>query len=155
MPNYGDGSNFLISCDITMNPSRTALLIRCSKEEADILRAQAAGEHRTISGCILNILERSLWIEEQYAHGVTQAFLENQAREFRLAHRLHDRTSMLLRCSNAEADRIRAVAWNRGMSISEFAAFSFWRHWEAVKKIHQGALVQARHAPSSPSDFQG
>lgn len=146
MPECREGSKCLISCDINMNPSRTALLIRCSKEEADILRTQAAAEHRTISGCMLNILERSLWIEERYAHGVTPAFLENQAREFRLAHRLHDRTSMLLRCSNGEADRIRAVAWNRGMSISEFAAFSFWRHWEAVKKIHHPQLQPASNS---------
>lgn len=134
-----------------MNPSRTALLIRCSKEEAAILRAQAAAEHRTISGCMLDILERSVWMEQQYAHGVTQSFLENQAREFRLAHRMRDRTSLLLRCSTDEADRIRTVAWNRSMSISEFAAFSFWRHWEAVKKVHRGAPVQVRLATNSPT----
>jgi hypothetical protein len=71
-----------------MNPSRTALLIRCSKDEADRVRAQAAAEHRTISGCIVNILERSVRIDQDYARGITRKFLDNQAREFRLAHRV-------------------------------------------------------------------
>lgn len=120
-----------------MNSSRTALLIRCSKEEAAIIRAQAAAERRTISGCMLNILERSMWMDEKYAHGITETFLQNQARYFRLTHRLRDRTNMLLRCSVTEAERIRVAAANRRMSISEFVGFSLWRHWEATKKIRR------------------
>ncbi|HEX5423249.1 MAG TPA: hypothetical protein VFW94_06850 [Candidatus Acidoferrales bacterium] len=120
-----------------MNSCRTALLIRCSREEAATVRAQAHAERRTISGCILNILERSLWMEEQYSRGMTRSFLENQAREFRLMHRIYDRTTMLLRCSVQEAERIRAKAYNRHMSISEFVGFSLWRHWEATNKIRR------------------
>lgn len=125
-----------------MNPSRTALLIRCSKEEAGMVRAQAAAERRSISACIVNILERRMRIDEQYSRGITQSFLENQAREFRLTHRIYNRTTMLLRCSVEEAQRIRIAASNRHMSISEFVAFSLWRHWEAVKKIRPGALPE-------------
>lgn len=126
-----------------MNPSRTALLIRCSEDEANMVREQAAAERRTISGCILNILERGMSMEERYAHGITRSFLENQARDFRVAHRIRNRAVILLRCSTDEADRIRTIAWRRGMSISEFVAFSLWRHWEAVKKV-------ARNAPEQP-----
>jgi uncharacterized protein (DUF1778 family) len=133
-----------------MNPSRTALLIRCSKDEADRVRAQAAAEHRTISGCIVNILERSVRIDQDYARGITRKFLDNQAREFRLAHRVTEPTSILLRCSTEEADRIRSVAWHRGMSISEFVAFSLWRHWDAVNKIHSSALARTQPAADSP-----
>lgn len=126
-----------------MNSSRTALLIRCSREEANMVRSQASAERRTISGCTLNILERSLWMETHYAHGITQPFLEKQARDFRLAHRIQHRAAILLRCSTEEADRIRSAAWNRGMSISEFVAFSLWRHWEAVKKVRPDALPES------------
>lgn len=137
-----------------MAPSRTALLIRCSKDEASTIRAQAAAERRTISGCILKILERSVWMEHNYAQGVSQAFFENRAREFRLAHRVRDPASILLRCSHEEADRIRSVAWNRGMSISEFVVFSLWRHWEAATKV-RNAMPQRRPAAVSPDKAQG
>lgn len=122
-----------------MNPPRTSLLIRCSSREAAALRAQAADERRTIAGCLLNILDRSLWIEERYSRGITKSFMEKQSRSFRLAYRSSNRTSMLLRCSVPEADRIRGAAWKRDMSISEFVVFSLWRHWQAVRKIHPGA----------------
>ncbi len=35
-------------------PGRKALLIRCSEEEADLIRRAARAERRTISGYILN-----------------------------------------------------------------------------------------------------
>lgn len=112
-----------------------------------MVRAQANAERRTISGCILNILERSLWMHEKYSRGITPSFLENQAREFRLVHRIHDRTTMLLRCSVKEAERIRANADNRHMSISEFVGFSLWRHWEATKKIRHPEIPKELRAP--------
>ncbi|HTU35774.1 MAG TPA: hypothetical protein VMF66_18375 [Candidatus Acidoferrum sp.] len=103
-----------------------------------MIRAQATAERRTISACILNILERGMGMDEQYARGITQSFLENQARDFRLARPMRDRTTILLRCSTAEAARIRTAARARQMSISEFVGFSLWRHWEATKRIRSG-----------------
>ncbi len=35
-------------------PPRTALLVRCTREEAETIRAAAARERRTLSGFILN-----------------------------------------------------------------------------------------------------
>ncbi len=35
---------------------RTALLIRCSREEADLVRKAARAERRTISGFVLNAI---------------------------------------------------------------------------------------------------
>ena len=119
-----------------MNDGRTALLIRCSQDEAAAVRAQAVAERRTISGCLLSILERSLWIEEKYARGLTASFLENQARDLRLSRQAANRTAILLRCAVKEATRIRTVAHSRGMSISEFVVFSLWRHWKAVNRMH-------------------
>lgn len=118
-----------------MNPSRTALLIRCSQRDADAVRAQAFDERRTLSACLLNIIERSLWVDQQYAHGLTESFLAKQAMEFRLAHEKGDRTTMLLRCSTDEAARIRAASRKRRMSISEFVVFSLWRYWKVIKKL--------------------
>jgi uncharacterized protein (DUF1778 family) len=38
------------------DPNRTALLVRCSEEEARFIREAAQREHRTLSGYILNIV---------------------------------------------------------------------------------------------------
>lgn len=46
-----------------MNPNRTALLIRCSVEEAEQIRSAARREHRTLSGYVLNCLKSKLQIE--------------------------------------------------------------------------------------------
>lgn len=147
MPDGSDEIKFAISCDIAMSSSRTALLIRCSKEEAGMVRAQANAERRTISGCILNIVERGISMERQYARGITKSFFERQARQFRLAHRVRDHATILLRCSVDEADRIRATALSRGMSISEFVGFSLWRHWEAADKIRRPKIPEQPPTP--------
>ena len=44
---------------------RTALLIRCSKEEAERVRIEADKQRRTISGYILQIAGRAADIEER------------------------------------------------------------------------------------------
>jgi len=45
------------------NPNRTALLIRCSVEQAEQIREAARREHRTVSGFVLNCLEYKLRIQ--------------------------------------------------------------------------------------------
>ncbi len=35
---------------------RSALLLRCTTEEADLIREAAKAEHRTVSGYILNVV---------------------------------------------------------------------------------------------------
>ena len=114
-----------------MKSSRTALTLRCSWQDASTLRAEALSEHRSISGCVLNILERQLSMQEQFVRGLSESFIQAKAREFRLLHREGNRTRMLLRCSEEEAERIRAMARRREMSISEFIVFCLRRHWEA------------------------
>jgi hypothetical protein len=42
---------------------RTALLIRCSVEEAEQIRAAARKQHRTLSGYVLHCLHRGLRIK--------------------------------------------------------------------------------------------
>jgi hypothetical protein len=46
-------------------PKRTALLIRCSVEEAEAIRASARKSGRTLSGYVLHCLRRRLNIEAQ------------------------------------------------------------------------------------------
>lgn len=54
----------MISNDITMSESkRTALLIRCSAEEANLIRAAAKKDGRTLSGYVLRCLQRRLELE--------------------------------------------------------------------------------------------
>lgn len=47
------------------NPKRTALLIRCSVEEAEQIRAAAQKSHRTLSGYVLHCLQNRLRIEAE------------------------------------------------------------------------------------------
>lgn len=44
------------------NPNRTALLIRCSVEEAELIRETARKERRTVSSFVLNCVENKLKI---------------------------------------------------------------------------------------------
>ena len=39
-----------------METERTALLVRCSREEAENIRAAAERERRTVSGYVLNVV---------------------------------------------------------------------------------------------------
>ena len=48
-----------------MNPDRTALLIRCSREEADRIRSAAKRERRTVSGYVLNAVMSRLLSQEK------------------------------------------------------------------------------------------
>jgi uncharacterized protein (DUF1778 family) len=48
-----------------MNPDRTALLIRCSREEAERIRAAAKRERRTVSGYVLNAVMSRLLSQEK------------------------------------------------------------------------------------------
>lgn len=109
-----------------MPGTRTTLTIRCSKEEAAILHSQAAAEHRSLSGCLLKILERSLRFEENYP-GELRTLIRTEA----LIPPSKSRTKMLLRCSTEQADRIRRAAVRRETSISKFVVYSLRRHWKA------------------------
>ena len=61
----------LILCDTKeyyscmRNPKRTALLIHCSVEEAQQIRAAARKQDRTISGYVMRVLRNRLQIERQ------------------------------------------------------------------------------------------
>ena len=129
--------------------SRTALLIRYSQEDAATVHDRAASERRTISGYLLYVLERSLWIEEKWASGLTADYLERQKANNGPAAPANKST--LLRCTPHEAERIRKAAQKRGMSISVFVRFSLHRHWDAARRANEGGMNVPGRAGGGPN----
>lgn len=119
-----------------MNDARTALTVRCSQQDAKALHMQAASEHRSISGCLLNVLDRYLAMEEGLVHGLPDSLLEKKAREFRLLGPGEAGARILLRCFSDEANRIRAAAAKRQMGVSNFIVFCLRRHWQARLQLN-------------------
>jgi|SRR5579872_5525638 len=111
---------------------RTALLIRCSVDEAAQIRNLARNENRTISGYVLNIMERTLRIEDRLAArmlafgGLNLTLLRTPLRA------PGPRTAILVRCYVDQADRIRASAARRDTTISAFVLHSLRLAWNAV-----------------------
>ena len=104
---------------------RTALLICCSAAEASTIRQEATREFRSISGYMLNILSRMLTYDERFVVGETSL-------RVRPRRKLNQpRTEILLRCSLAEAKRIRSVARRTNMSISAFVLGRLRLSWKA------------------------
>ena len=63
-----------------MLSDRTALLIRCSKEEAEKIRAAAKRERRTLSGYVLHaVLNRVTNQEKSRAYAPARRFVRYQS----------------------------------------------------------------------------
>lgn len=110
-----------------MSQGRTALLIRCSVQEAGQIRDGAHKERRSVSNYVLNILDRALRTEElmfaRLQHG--PSLNQTLSRLPRLVP--GPRTAVLLRCTDYEASRIRAAARRRDTTISGFVLHSLRR----------------------------
>ena len=116
----------------TEEKGRTSLLIRCSREDAQKIHAEADAAHRSLSGYLLHVLERSLWIENRFVVGV--AYIKQTP----AVGTRENRTAIHLRCTADEATRIRAASKKRLLSISGFVLFSLQRHWKAVEIVRSG-----------------
>ena len=125
-----------------MPSDRTALLIRCSQQQALTVRKEALAQHRTISGYVLSVLERSLWIERKFGSA-----LESLARLPKPDNRdaKGARTAILLHCSRESAEEIRRAAKRRRMSISRFAVFSLDRHWRSIERLGGSPGIEVPH----------
>ena len=117
--------------------TRASLIIRCSRDDAARIRAQAAADNRSVSGYLLHMMERSIWVEDRVARGLTKSFLAAQAHFMEGRRTGATRTAIHLRCSSAQADAIRGYAARRQLSISDFVMFSLWRDWDAVARLQQ------------------
>lgn len=103
--------------------NRTALFICCSALEAKTIRQLAQAERRTMSSYVLYILFRVLPFEERI-------FMVQNYRRPR-SRLIGPRTAVLVRCSIAEANRIRAAAARSGTTISTFVVTHLRRWWRA------------------------
>jgi len=115
-------------------PDRAALLLSCSSEEARIIRERAKLQHRGISSYMLDILTRALQFEDRLLAkgGGVYSLYKNICRTPDLP--LGPRTTMLLRCSAQESERIRWAAKMRDTTISEFVLHCLRRSWLVEKQ---------------------
>lgn len=119
---------------------RVSLIIRCSPDEAARIRSQASSEHRSLSGYLLYVLERSFRIEDKLG-GLPRSFFLDGAESFRSERHGGVRTAVHLRCTDGEAARIRAYAARRHLSISDFVVFSLSRSWNAIEQLRRSAQM--------------
>jgi uncharacterized protein (DUF1778 family) len=113
-------------------PSRAALLISCSMEEARIIRQRAELQRRGISSYMINILIRAVAIEERTIAGGVSFDRSLYIGSIRAPG---PRTAVLLRCSKVESERIRQIAKIRGLTISGFVLFSLRRSWAIERHL--------------------
>ena len=95
---------------------RTALIISCSREQAATIHQRAALERRTVSAYVLRVLMRWLDLEERLV--LRQEDTRRPLTAYQPVHPPGKRTTMLIRCSKEEAQRIRAGAKRRSTTIS-------------------------------------
>jgi len=117
----------------------TSLIVRCSREDAARIRKEASSGHRSLSGYLLYVLERTFYIEDR----VPPLALARQA-QLMGAHRYQNpRTAIQLCCTVEQAARIRQYAARRELSISAFVVFSLRRVWKAYDHLREGSAPKA------------
>lgn len=115
---------------------RTALLICGSAEEAQKIRSEAGFERRTVAAYVLNILMRAITLEEPFAAQLNPFQRLNRVLARAPMRAPGRRTAILVRCSVAEASRIRAAASRRDMTVSGFVLHSLKRNWNINLGTH-------------------
>jgi hypothetical protein len=113
---------------------RTALLIRCSKEEAERVRIEADKQRRTISGYVLQIMGRAIEIENRLLAKINPYTAVNQVFNRKSLIGAGPRTAILVRCSVLEAERIREAARRRDLPINAFVLGALRRSWAVELK---------------------
>src|ERR1700722_5022431 len=108
---------------------RTALLIRCTVEEADRVRIEAEKQRRTISAYVLFIMVRAVQLEDRLVSTLNRYSSMNQVLSRRALIARGPRTAILVRCEATEADRIREAARRREIAINAFVLQALRRVW--------------------------
>jgi len=125
---------------------RTALLIRCSKEEAERVRIEAEKQRRTISGYVLQIMSRAIEIENRLLAKIDPYTAVNQVFSRKSLIGAGPRTAILVRCSVLEAERIREAARRRDLPINAFVLQALRRSWANELNPHlRSAANQPTH----------
>jgi len=105
--------------------SRTAILISCSEEEATKIRTRAEYDFRGVSAYVLNIVLRAVELDEKLLGQFLK--LSPIPAPNRVPGR---RTTVLIRCWDDQASRIRAAAQRRSTTISRFVLNCLYRNWD-------------------------
>jgi len=130
---------------------RTALLIRCSEAEATVIRDQAGVERRTISGYVLEIVMRTLDLEDILLIRRARPSRQKRSRAQELTMRGSTRSAILVRCSQAEARLIRSAALEKGTTISAYVLRVLRRWWEVQTALPEKSMRDIRIAlPAKP-----
>jgi hypothetical protein len=124
---------------------RTALLIRCSKEEAERIRIEADKQRRTISGYVLQIMGRAIEIEDRLLAKINPYSAANQAFSRKSLIAPGPRTAILIRSSVLEAQRIREAARRRDFPINAFVLQALRRSW--ASELNPPSLHAANPSP--------
>lgn len=119
---------------------RTALLIRCSVDEAATIRDRAERDRRTVSAYVLTRLDAALQMEELLFARLSR-FQEFNRISIRTPGRPPGpRAAILVRCSGDEAKRIREAARRRQTTISGFVLHALRRSWKVKEMATQAQL---------------
>jgi len=93
------------------------------------MRVNARAQRRTLSGYVLNIVVRTVELQEQmYANF-------ERVREVGSGAKPRPRTTVLVRCSNSEAKRIRRAAQLSAMTISGYVLRALHRSWDVARTM--------------------
>ena len=131
---------------------RTALLIRCSKDEAERIRVEAEKQRRTISAYVLHIMSRMIEIEDRLFGKMNPYSPVRQVVSRKSLIGAGPRTAILVRCSVFEAERIREAAHRRDFSINAYVLQALKRAWASeVKSPLQQTANQAPRQSASAS----
>jgi uncharacterized protein (DUF1778 family) len=135
---------------------RDALLIRCSKQEAQTIHERARRERRSLSAYVLEVMGKTLNLEDKLLSHMSQYGAFNRVLSRIPVRTPGPRTEILVRCSDAEARRIRAAARRRDVSISGFVLHALRRSWavaDEMKRIVEHANdVRKKRAEEFPSE---
>lgn len=88
-----------------------------------MIRQRAEAQRRTISGYVLNIVMRAVRMDEQFFQHHQRIGADSGK------HARGSRTTMLIRCLQEEAGRIRVCAERRDTNISAFVLHALHRAW--------------------------
>lgn len=104
--------------------TRTALLIRCDKDEASRIRVGAQNEHRTISDYVLRTVS-AVAVDDRLFSSINRDNLSRSKRS------TSPRTAILVRCDVAEGERIREAARCREIPMNVFVLQALKHAWDS------------------------
>ena len=130
---------------------RTALLIRCTVEEAARIRTEAQLQRRTISGYVLHVTSRAVDIEDRLFAKLNRFDGMNRVASRRILIQPGPRTAILVRCTTDEAGRVRSAALRRDIPINAFVLQALKRWWTAEESATASLNKPVAPVPASSS----